>query len=75
MLGCPRRRLSALHPDKYTRESVFHEPDWDYVHKKARIGVNLQLLHDEYKADCARRSLVAIAWATCSSADATATTS
>lgn len=52
-----------FYPDKHMRESVFHEPDWDYVHKEmARVGVNLRLLHDEYKAECAGRHLVAMGY-------------
>lgn len=50
-------------PDRHVRESVFDEPDWDYVHKEmAKAGVNLRFLHDEYKADRARRHLVAMGY-------------
>lgn len=50
-------------PDKHVKESVFHEPDWDYVHKEmAKVGVNLRLLHDEYRDECARRGLVAMGY-------------
>lgn len=63
-----------FYPDKHARESVFHEPGWDRVHKEmAKVGVNLRLLHDEYKDECARRGLAP--WATPGSAGATATTS
>ena len=52
-----------FYPDRHVRESAFDEPDWDYVHKEmAKVGVNLRLLHDEYKADCARRHLVAMGY-------------
>ncbi|MGN8718597.1 IS21 family transposase [Ellagibacter isourolithinifaciens] len=52
-----------FYPDRHVRESVFDEPDWDYVHKEmANVGVNLRLLHDEYKSDCARRHMVAMGY-------------
>ena len=52
-----------FYPDRHVRESVFDEPDWNYVHKEmAKVGVNLRLLHDEYKADCARRHMVAMGY-------------
>ena len=52
-----------FYPDRHVRESVFDEPDWDYVHKEmAKVGVNLRLLHDEYKSDCARRHMVAMGY-------------
>lgn len=44
-----------LFPDRSVHESVFEEPDWDYIHKEmARVGVNLRLLHDEYVESCRR---------------------
>lgn len=54
-----------FYPDRNTHESVFEEPDWSYVHAElAKVGVNLRLLHDEYKAQCAREHKVAMgsAW-------------
>ena len=52
-----------FYPDRHVKESVFDEPDWNYVHKEmAKVGVNLRLLHDEYKADCARRHMVAMGY-------------
>ena len=52
-----------FYPDKHVRESVFEEPDWDYVHKEmAKVGVNLRLLHDEYKAGCAKQHKVAMGY-------------
>lgn len=41
-----------FYPDRHVRESVFEEPDWGYVHKEmAKVGVNLRLLHEEYKSE------------------------
>ena len=52
-----------FYPDKHVHESVFEEPDWDYVHKEmAKVGVNLRLLHDEYKAGCAKQHKVAMGY-------------
>ena len=49
-----------LCPDKHLRESVFHEPDWDYVRKEmAKVGVNLRPLHGDYRRECASRRLMA----------------
>ena len=44
-----------FYPERHVRESAFEEPDWEYVHKEmARVGVNLRLLHDEYRERCRR---------------------
>lgn len=52
-----------FYPDKHARESVFREPDWDYVHKEmAKVGVNLRLLHDEYREECRRTGAVAMGY-------------
>ena len=54
---------SLFYPDRNTHESVFEEPDWSYVHAElAKVGVNLRLLHDEYKAQCAREHKVAMGY-------------
>lgn len=40
-------------PDEGIRDSVFEDPDWACVHKEmAKVGVNLRLLHDEYRDRC-----------------------
>lgn len=52
-----------FYPGRHVRESPFEEPDWDYVHKEmARVGVNLRLLHDEYRERCAREHKVAMGY-------------
>ena len=52
-----------FYPDKHVRESIFEEPDWGYVHAEmAKVGVNLRLLHDEYKADCAKQHKIAMGY-------------
>lgn len=52
-----------FYPDRHVRESVFEEPDWGYVHKEmAKVGVNLRLLHDEYKERCRRKGAVAMGY-------------
>lgn len=52
-----------FYPDRHVRESVFEEPDWGYVHKEmAKVGVNLRLLHEEYKSECQRSHKVAMGY-------------
>lgn len=52
-----------FYPDRHVRESIFEEPDWEYVHKEmAKVGVNLRLLHDEYKERCRRTGKVAMGY-------------
>ena len=52
-----------FYPDRHVHESVFEEPDWEYVHKEmAKVGVNLRLLHDEYRAECARHHKVSMGY-------------
>lgn len=46
-------------PDRHVHESVFEAPDWEHVHgEMAKVGVDLRLLHGEYRAECARRHRV-----------------
>lgn len=52
-----------FYPERHVRESAFEEPDWEYVHKEmARVGVNLRLLHDEYRERCRRTGKVAMGY-------------
>lgn len=52
-----------FYPERHVRESVFEEPDWEYVHKEmAKVGVNLRLLHDEYRERCRRTGKVAMGY-------------
>ena len=62
--GMPDDEVYRLfYPDKHVRESVFEEPDWDYVHAEmAKVGVNLKLLHDEYREKCRRTGKVAMGY-------------
>lgn len=54
---------SLFHPERNVRESVFEELDWSYVHTEmAKVGVNLRLLHDEYKVQCAREHKTAMGY-------------
>lgn len=54
---------ALMYPDRHVKESVLEEPDWAYVHAEmAKVGVNLRLLHDEYKAECARSRKVAMGY-------------
>jgi hypothetical protein len=52
-----------FYPDRHLHESPFEEPDWAYVHREmARVGVNLRLLHDEYRERCRREGKVAMGY-------------
>lgn len=54
---------SLFQPERNVRESVFEELDWSYVHTEmAKVGVNLRLLHDEYKVQCAREHKAAMGY-------------
>lgn len=54
---------SLFHPERNVRESVFEELDWSYVHTEmAKVGVNLRLLQDEYKVQCAREHKAAMGY-------------
>ncbi|HJG31213.1 MAG TPA: transposase [Collinsella ihuae] len=52
-----------FYPERHTRESIFAEPDWAHVHAEmAKVGVNLRLLHDEYREECRKRDAVAMGY-------------
>jgi transposase len=52
-----------FYPDKHVRETVFEELDWAYVHEEmSNAGVNLRLLHDEYRDECRRTGKVAVGY-------------
>ena len=40
-------------PDKHAVENMYHDPDYEYIHKELkRVGVTLKLLWNEYKDSC-----------------------
>lgn len=46
-------------PDKYAIETMYEEPDYEYVHKELkRIGVTLKLLWQEYQDKCKTASTI-----------------
>ena len=49
------QKLSELlYPERLEKAKVYMEPDCAYIHTElARKGVNLTLLHEEYKVKCA----------------------
>ena len=50
-------------PDRHIQESVFEQPDWDYVYKEmSRVGVTLTLLHGEYKDACRHKGVAAMGY-------------
>lgn len=53
--GLPNQRLyELLYPERLYKAKVYMEPDCAYIHAElAKKGVNLTLLHNEYKVKCA----------------------
>lgn len=48
-----------LYPEKQNKVQVYLDPDCGYIHKElAKKGVNMSLLHTEYKVKCADAGLV-----------------
>jgi len=44
-----------FYPDKHTVETMYKDPDYEYVHKELRrVGVTLKLLWQEYRDKCAK---------------------
>lgn len=42
-----------FYPDKHATESLYQQPDYEYVHKELkRVGVTLKLLWQEYQEKC-----------------------
>lgn len=42
-----------FYPDKHATENLYHQPDYEYVHKELkRVGVTLKLLWQEYQERC-----------------------
>ena len=42
-----------FYPDKHAVTNMYHDPDYEYVHKELKkVGVTLKLLWGEYKDKC-----------------------
>ena len=49
-----QRLYGLLYPERLDKVQVYMEPDYAYIHNElAKKGVNLTLLHEEYKVKCA----------------------
>lgn len=49
-----QKLYELLYPERLVKAQVYMEPDCAYIHRElARKGVNLTLLHNEYKVNCA----------------------
>ena len=49
-----QRLYELFYPERLEKAQVYLEPDYAYIHKElAKKGVNLTLLHNEYKVKCA----------------------
>lgn len=54
-----------LFPNRFHSERIYHEPDWDYVHKElGKTGVTLKILHAEYVDNCLQQNQVYMSYAT-----------
>lgn len=52
-----------LYPERQNKVQIYLEPDCAYIHKElVKKGVNLSLLHSEYKVQCADTGLVAYSY-------------
>jgi len=52
-----------FYPDRHTVESIYHQPDYEYVHNELkRVGVTLKLLWQEYQASCAEDGVIAMGY-------------
>jgi transposase len=50
----PEEVYTLFYPNKHAEETLFEEPDYEYIHKElSRVGVTLKLLWKEYKDKCA----------------------
>lgn len=50
----PEEVYTLFYPDKHAEETLFSEPDYEYIHKElSKVGVTLKLLWKEYKDKCA----------------------
>ena len=49
-----QKLYELLYPERLEKAQVYMEPDCAYIHAElAKKGVNLTLLHEEYKVKCA----------------------
>ena len=54
-----QRLQELLYPERLGKAQVYMDPDCAYIHQElAKKGVNLTLLHSEYKVDCANAGRV-----------------
>ena len=50
-----QKLYALLYPERLEKAQVYMEPDCAYIHKElAKKGVNLTLLHEEYKVKCSK---------------------
>ena len=46
----PEEVYELFYPDKHASESIYKQPDYDYIHSElSKIGVTLKLLWNEYR--------------------------
>lgn len=49
----PEEVYTLFYPDKHAEETIYSNPDYEYIHKElSKVGVTLKLLWKEYKDKC-----------------------
>lgn len=52
-----------FYPQKHTVENMYHNPDYEYVHKELkRVGVTLKLLWKEYQDRCSSKNTISMGY-------------
>lgn len=52
-----------FYPDKFAVETMFKEPNYDYIHNELkRVGVTLKLLHQEYRDFCNKEGSIPVGY-------------
>ncbi|MFA5384788.1 MAG: hypothetical protein WC364_09025 [Eubacteriales bacterium] len=59
----PEEVYRIFYPDKHAVETLFQEPDYEYVHSElSKVGVTLKLLWKEYHDQCSTSGEIAVGY-------------
>lgn len=59
----PETVYKLFFPDRHSTESIYGQPDYDYIHGELkRVGVTLKLLWQEYQTKCAAESTISMGY-------------
>ena len=59
----PEEVYNLFYPDKHVHETLFQEPNYEYVHGElSKIGVTLKLLWKEYRDQCSADGGIAVGY-------------